>query len=173
MAIRDIITYPHPVLRQVAESVTNLDGKIQALIDDMAETMYSAPGVGLAANQVGVPVQVIVMDASEKDRPRELIAVINPLIVACEGKIVNEEGCLSLIDFRADIGRYKRVTVKGLDRNGTPIELDKEGLPAVVLQHEIDHLNGILLIDRVSRLKRELYIRRLKKVLMKQASRTR
>jgi peptide deformylase len=165
MAIRRILTYPDSVLREPAESVTNMDGKFQQLIDDMADTMYQAPGIGLAGNQVGEPYRIITFDTSTRDDPEGLVALINPEIVEADGVIVYEEGCLSVIDYCVEVERAERVTVRGLDREGNPITLKKEGLPAIVLQHEIDHLNGILLIDHVTKLKRELYKRRLKKLL--------
>ncbi len=163
--IRKILTYPDTILREPAEPVTNIDGKIQQLIDDMAATMYHAPGIGLASNQVGEPCRIIIFDTSPKDEPNDLVVVINPEIVEANGVVVDEEGCLSVIDYRADVKRAECITVKGLDREGNPITLKKDGLPAIVLQHEIDHLNGILFIDRISKLKRELYKRRLKKLL--------
>jgi peptide deformylase len=165
MAVRTILTYPDTVLRERAEAVTNIDGKTQQLIDDMAETMYCAPGIGLASNQIGDPCRVIVFDTSGQEQPNDLIVVINPEIVEAEGLVVEEEGCLSVVDYRANVKRAQRITVKGLDREGNPITLEEEGLPAVVLQHEIDHLNGILFIDHISKLKRELYKRKLKKML--------
>ena len=168
MAVRRILTYPDMVLRERAEPVTNIDGKTQKLIDDMAETMYQAPGIGLACNQIGEPCRIIIFDISTKDEPNNLVVVINPEIVEAEGMIVDEEGCLSVIDYKADVKRAARVTVTGVDREGNPIELKKEGLPAVVLQHEIDHLNGLLFIDHISRLKRELYKRKLRKILKQQ-----
>jgi peptide deformylase len=165
MAVKRILTYPDTVLRERAEPVTNIDGKVQQLINDMAETMYHAPGVGLASNQVGEPCRIIVFDISAKDEPNDLVVLINPEIVEASGVIVDEEGCLSVIDYKADVKRAACVTVKGVDREGNPVTLRREGLPAIVLQHEIDHLNGILFIDRISTLKRELYKRRLKKLL--------
>ena len=168
MAVRRILTYPDTVLRERAEPVTNIDGKIQQIIDDMADTMYHAPnGVGLASNQVGELRRIIMFDTSAKDEPNDLVVLINPEIIEADGLVVNEEGCLSVIDYRADVKRAERVTVKGIDREGNPITLKKEGLDAIVLQHEIDHLNGILFIDHISKLKRELYKRRLKKKLLK------
>ncbi len=171
MAVRRILTYPDTVLRERAEPVTNIDGKIQQIIDDMADTMYHASnGVGLASNQVGELRRIIMFDTSAKDEPNDLVVLINPEIVEADGIVVNEEGCLSVIDYRADVKRTERVTVKGMDREGNPITLKKEGLDAIVLQHEIDHLNGILFIDHISKLKRELYKRRLKKVLKERDS---
>jgi peptide deformylase len=167
MAIKRILTYPDTVLRERAEPVTDIDGKIQDLIDDMVDTMYHAPGIGLASNQVGEPCRVIICDTSSKDEPNNLVILVNPEIVEADGLIIDEEGCLSVIDCRADVKRAARVTVKGVDREGNPVTLEKEGLDAVVLQHEIDHLNGVLFIDRISTLKRELYKRKLKKLLKK------
>lgn len=169
MGVRRIVTYPDTVLRERAEPVTNIDGKIQQLIDDMADTMYHAhSAVGLASNQVGEPCRIIMFDISAKDAPNDLIVLLNPEIIEADGLIVNEEGCLSIIDYRADVKRSERVTVKGIDREGNPITLQKEGLAAIVLQHEIDHLNGTLFIDHISKLRRELYKRRLKKKLLKE-----
>ena len=170
MAIRRILTYPDTVLREPAEPITNIDGKTQQLIDDMAETMYQAPGIGLASNQVGEPCRLIIFDTSSRDEPNDLVVLINPEIVEASGVVVDEEGCLSVIDYKAEVKRAERITVKGLDREGNPITLKKEGLPAIVLQHEIDHLNGVLFIDRISKLRRELYKRRLKKLLKQRES---
>lgn len=164
MAVLPICKLPDTVLRQKAKEVTDINGRVQRLIDDMAETMYAAPGLGLAANQVGELQRLIVFDVGHKEgKARKLQVVLNPCIVATEGEITHEEGCLSVADFSAEVRRHAKVLVKGLDREGRPIEITGEGLLAVVLQHEIDHLNGILFIDHISRLKRGLYLRRLKK----------
>jgi peptide deformylase len=164
MAVISICKLPDPVLRQKAKEITEINGKTQRLINDMGDTMYAAPGLGLAANQVGQLQRLIVFDVSHKEKgPRNLQVVLNPCIAEGEGELVHEEGCLSVADFSADVKRHARVLVKGLDREGKPIEITGEGLLAVVLQHEIDHLNGILFIDHISRLKRGLYLRRLKK----------
>ena len=165
MAQRKIFTYPESVLRQKAEPVTDIDGRLQELIDDMADTMYQAPGIGLAANQVGETCRVIIFDTSGKSEPKDLCVVINPEIVEATGKVVHEEGCLSVVDYCAEVKRAECVTVKGVDREGEPILLQEEGLRAIVLQHEIDHLNGTLFIDHISKLKRELFKRKLKKQL--------
>jgi len=171
MSIRKIVTYPDTVLRERAEPVTNIDGEIQRLIDDMIETMYHAPSaIGLASNQVGEPCRIIIFDTSAREKPNDLVVLINPEIIEANGLIVNEEGCLSVIDYRADVKRAEYVTVKGIDREGNPITLTKEGLAAIVLQHEIDHLNGTLFIDHIGKLKRELYKIRLKKLLKKKKS---
>jgi len=163
MKIIPIHTFPDQVLKTRAEEVTDINGDLQQLIDDMGATMYGAPGLGLAANQVGDLRRVIVFDVSAKEGPRDLQVIINPCITACEGEIVHNEGCLSVLDFSAEVRRSSRVCVTGVDREGKPITVEAEGLKAVVLQHEIDHLDGILFIDRISRLKRGLYVRRLKK----------
>jgi peptide deformylase len=164
MAVLPICKLPDAVLRQEAREITEINGTLQRLIDDMGETMYTAPGLGLAATQVGALHRLIVFDVVPKEgRPRRLQVVLNPCIVAQEGEMVYEEGCLSVPDFTAEVRRHGKVLVKGLDREGKPIEITGEGLLAVVLQHEIDHLNGVLFIDHISRLKRGLYLRRLKK----------
>jgi peptide deformylase len=172
MAVKRILTYPDTVLRERAEPVTDIDGKVQQLIEDMAETMYHAPGIGLASNQVGEPCRIIIFDTSSKDEPNDLVVLINPEIIEADGLIVDEEGCLSVVDCRADVKRAARVTVRGVDREGNPVTLKKEGLDAVVMQHEIDHLNGVLFIDHMSKLKRELYKRKLKKLLKQREKET-
>ena len=163
MKIRQVRTYPDAVLKTRAEEVTDFNGDLQLLIDDMGATMYGAPGLGLAANQVGELRRIIVFDVSPKEGPRDLQVIINPCITACEGELLHNEGCLSVLDYSAEVRRNSRVCVSGVDRHGKPITVEAEGLKAVVLQHEIDHLDGILFIDRISRLKRGLYLRRLKK----------
>jgi peptide deformylase len=163
MKIRKIHTYPDSVLQTRAEEVTDINGDFQLLIDDLGATMYGAPGLGLAANQVGDLRRVIVFDVSQKEGPRDLQVIVNPCITACEGELVHNEGCLSVLDYAAEVRRSSRVCVTGFDRHGKPVTVEAEGLKAVVLQHEIDHLDGVLFIDRISRLKRGLYLRRLKK----------
>ena len=145
----------------------NIDEDIQRLIDGMAETMYAAPGVGLAANQVGILKRVLIYDLSPKDAGRNLSVIINPEIVLAEGNIVHEESCLSVIDFLAEISRNSRIKVRGVDRDGNPLDVEAEDLLAICLQHEIDHLNGVLVIDYISSLKRAIYKKRLKKNLKK------
>ncbi len=163
-----IYTYPDSVLRARAEPVENIDGDIQKLIDGMGETMYGAPGIGLAANQVGEKIRILVYDLSPRDQGRNLCVLINPEIVLAEGDIVHEESCLSVIDFAAEVKRNARVKVRGVDRDGNPVDIEAEDLLAICLQHEIDHLNGYLFIDRISNLKRALYKKRLKKILKKE-----
>ncbi|MGD8369797.1 MAG: peptide deformylase [Desulfobacterales bacterium] len=165
MSILKIVTYPEPFLKQPTKAIENIDGRLQQLIDDMSETMYAAPGVGLAAIQVGVDQSLLVFDvAQQEDGDRRLQVLINPRIVEKEGELLSEnEGCLSVPDFRADVKRSERVLVDAADRDGNPLRLEAEGFMAVVLQHEIDHLNGTLFIDRISSLKRNLYKRRVAK----------
>ena len=160
-----ICTYPDPVLRAEAEPVENIDEETQALIDNMIATMYSAPGIGLAANQVGKLKRVIVFDAKPREEGRNPSVLINPEIVQSEGTISYEEACLSVIDFSAEVTRSAHVQARGVDRNGKPTDIEAEDLLAICLQHEIDHLNGTLYIDHISSLKRALYKKKLKKLL--------
>jgi peptide deformylase len=153
MAIRKIITYPHPVLKQAAEPVKKITSEIQALVADMADTMYAAPGIGLAANQIGVLKRVLVFDLSREGENKKLTALINPEIIWAEDETTYEEACLSVVDYAAEVRRSARVKVGALNLEGQPIEVEGEGLLAICLQHEIDHLNGILYIDRISSLK--------------------
>ena len=168
MAILHICTYPEEILRQPAEPVTDIDEEVVRLVDHMAETMYSAPGIGLAATQVGVAKQVLVADIAARKPESELIVLINPEIVAAEGEVFFEEGCLSVPDYQAEVKRHEKITVRGLNLKGEEVEIEAEGLLAIVLQHEIDHLNGKLFIDRLSKLKRDLYKRRMRKKLAKE-----
>jgi peptide deformylase len=161
----DIITYPDSVLKTPAVAVENIDGALQEMIDNMIETMYRAPGIGLAANQVGSLSRVIVFDRSPREPGPDPAVLINPEIVDREGSIVHEEACLSVRDYSAEVKRNFQVEARGLDRHGNPVSFDAEDLLAVCLQHEIDHLNGVLFIDHLSTLKRALYKKRLKKIL--------
>ena len=168
MAIRKILTYPDKFLRQPTKPVLDIDSVIQELIDDMADTMYEAPGVGLAAIQVGSDQRILIYDGLPGEVNRSLEVLINPKIVDREGELISQdEGCLSVPDFRADLRRTESILVEGLDREGKPIQIEADGYLAIVLQHEIDHLNGKLFIDHLSALKRELYKRRVKKMLRK------
>ena len=161
-----ILTYPDQTLRQPTAELDNIDGDVQQMIDQMSDTMYAAPGVGLAAIQVGWDKSVLIYDIAASDHDRSLQVLINPRVVDQEGEILSEnEGCLSVPDFRADVKRYASILVEGVDREGRPLELEAEGMLAIVLQHEIDHLKGKLFIDHVSALKRQLYTRRMKKKL--------
>lgn len=162
-----IYTYPDSALRVMADPVENIDEDIQQLINSMAETMYVAPGVGLAATQVGEPKRILIYDISPKDEGRNLSVLINPEIILAEGEIIYEEACLSVIDFSAEVARNAKVKVRGVDRDGNPVEIEAENLLARCLQHEIDHLNGVLIIDHISSLKRSLYRKKLMKILKK------
>ncbi len=155
MSILDIKIYPDPVLSQRAAEVTKFDTPLQRLIDDMVETMYAAEGIGLAANQIGVLQRVAVVDISE-DRSG-VFHLINPVIVSRQGKISSKEGCLSIPDYRESIARSKEVVVQALDRHGKEFEIKADGLLSYCLQHEIDHLDGVLFVDHLSRLKREFF----------------
>ena len=166
MTTLKILTYPDQKLRQPTSALENIDGDVQQMIDQMSSTMYAAPGVGLAAIQVGWDKSVLIYDIAASDQDRSLQVLINPRIVDQEGEILSEnEGCLSVPEFRADVKRYASILVEGVDREGRPLELEAKGLLAIVLQHEIDHLKGKLFIDHVSALKRQLYARRMKKKL--------
>ncbi|MBI4965217.1 MAG: peptide deformylase [Desulfomonile tiedjei] len=168
MAVRPIVVVPHEALTRAAEEITDIDDRIRKLAHDMAETMYKAPGLGLAANQVGELCQLIVIDveypyAEPKDRKKKPIWLINPEICLCEGQAVKQEGCLSVPEFEVDVKRSESVQVKGIGLDGKPIQIEAEGLLARVLQHEIDHLHGTTLLDHASALKRSLYRRRIGK----------
>ena len=156
----EIKKYPDEVLKKKAEQVKNFDDGLQRLIDDMIETMYTAPGLGLAANQVGVLKQVMVIDISTSEEESSLMVLVNPEIVLMEGELESEEGCLSIPDYTTIVKRAEKVKVKCLDRHGEPFEVESEGLLAKALQHEIDHLNGILFVDRIGRIKREFFKKR-------------
>jgi len=163
MAVLEIFRYPDPVLKKISEPVEAFTDDTIRFIDDMVETMYSAPGVGLAAPQVGQLQRIIVLDIDHENPGKNLIRLVNPVIQYAEGKVVWEEGCLSVFDFTAEVERAAQVEVVGLDDKEKEVKVDAEGLLAVALQHEIDHLDGKLFIDHISRLKRELYTRKLKK----------
>lgn len=164
MSLLDILSYPNRLLMQVTRPVENIDDELQLLIENMADTMYAAPGVGLAANQVGSRRRILVFDEMSDKEKRQYHVIINPKLLESDGELVSEnEGCLSVPEFRSDVKRAARVVVEGLDRDGKPLRIEAEGYRAVILQHEIDHLDGKLFIDRISSLKRQLYKRRLKK----------
>lgn len=168
MAILEIKKYPDKVLKEKAAAVENIDGKLQRLIDDMLETMYAAPGVGLAAPQVGISKRLIVIDISHRDEEKTpLIVLINPEIIDASGETEAEEGCLSLPGYVTNVKRSESIAVRGLDRKGRQTDIECGGLLCRALQHEIDHLNGTLLIDRISSIKREFFKKRFHKVLTK------
>lgn len=165
MALLDIIKFPEKILKEKATPLENIDFHIQHLIDAMIETMYAAKGVGLAANQIGISKRLCVIDTSLKEDKRSLIILINPVIIEKEGMIETEEGCLSIPGYLTTIKRAERVYVRGLNREGKTMEIEGMGLLARALQHEIDHLDGLLIIDRISPIKREFFKRRYKKFL--------
>jgi peptide deformylase len=166
MSIQKIYQYPEPVLREQTEPVVEFDGRLFELAEDMAETMYEAPGVGLAAPQIGRSIQLIVVDTSvDPEGTKEYMALVNPQITDHQGSQIDEEGCLSVPELTAKVKRYKKITVDYHDLQGKECQLTTEDRFAVVLQHEIDHLNGILFIDHLSPLKRSLYKKKVKKWL--------
>jgi peptide deformylase len=189
MALRKILTYPDPFLRKKCAPVEEIDGEVLKLLDDMAETMYGARGVGLAASQIGADKRVVVIDISprnieadeeveEEEEEEEteyegpgLIELINPEIISSVGQVIAEEACLSIPGFTSDVKRKQRVVIEAYNRGGELMEIEAEELLARVFQHEIDHLDGILFIDRLSRLKRELIKRKIEKVLGKEEKR--
>ncbi len=165
MTVRKIYTYPDPVLREKAKPITEFNEELKELAADMAETMYKAPGIGLAANQIGVTEQILVYDISHAEDVPALTVLINPEIVRKEGSDTDEEGCLSVRELCAKVKRARSITVNALDLDGKPISIEAEDYHARVLQHEIDHLNGVLFVDHLSSLKRSLYKKKLKKIL--------
>jgi peptide deformylase len=190
MALRKILIYPDPFLRKKCAPVEEIDGEVLKLLDDMAETMYGARGVGLAASQIGVDKRVVVIDISprnieadeeegEEEEGEEeteyegpgLIELINPEIISSVGQVIAEEACLSIPGFTSDVKRKQRVVIEAYNRGGELMEIEAEELLARVFQHEIDHLDGVLFIDRLSRLKRELIKRKIEKVLGKEEKR--
>ena len=163
MALLEILKYPDPLLKMRSKEIERIDNEIKKLIHDMTETMYHANGIGLAACQVGISQRIIVIDVSPIDPEQNLLVLVNPEIISEEGEIEYEEGCLSVPDCVEKVKRKGTVHVKGISPEGREIEVVGGGICAVVLQHEIDHLNGTLILDRVSRLKREIYRKKLKK----------
>ena len=162
--IRPILKYGEAVLREPAAPVEDITPEVQQLVDDMIETMYAAPGVGLAATQIGVPLRVFVVDISVGRRPEDLIVMINPGFLERDGLQVEEEGCLSVPGFNATVPRPARVVVRGLDREGQMRTVEGIGLLARALQHEMDHLDGVVFVDRLRGIKRDLIVRRLQKL---------
>jgi peptide deformylase len=166
MALREILIVPDPILKQVSKPVETVDDDLRALMDDMLETMYAAPGIGLAAIQVGVPKRVIVMDLARQDEEPQPRYYVNPEILwASEETAPYEEGCLSVPEIFDEVERPARVKLRYLNYQGEQIEEDAEGLFAVCIQHEMDHLNGVLFIDHLSRLKREQAVKKVKKLV--------
>ncbi|MER9232743.1 peptide deformylase [Mesorhizobium sp. M0622] len=165
MSIKPLIILPDPVLRQVSKPVERVDGDLRKLAGDMLDTMYDAPGIGLAAIQVGEPLRVLVIDLAKEDETPAPHVFINPEILeSSDQRSVYEEGCLSIPDYYAEVERPAAVRVKYLDRDGKLQEIEAEGLMATCLQHEIDHLNGVLFIDYISKLKRDMVVKKFKKL---------
>ncbi|HSX75000.1 MAG TPA: peptide deformylase [Shinella sp.] len=164
MTIKPLIILPDPILRQVSKPIETVDSEVQKLADDMLETMYDAPGIGLAAIQIGVARRMLVLDVSKEGEDKKPLVFINPDVVsASDTRSVYEEGCLSIPDYYAEVERPATITVKHLDRDGKEQLTEADGLLATCLQHEIDHLNGVLFIDHISKLKREMVIRKFTK----------
>ena len=165
MALLKIRKFPDDTLKEPAAPVKNINGNVEGLIDSMVQTMYAAPGVGLAAPQVGDSRRIVVLDTDHENPGKHLLKLINPKVVEAEGSIIWEEGCLSVIDFTAEVQRASRVLVRAWTPDEKEIEIEADDLLAVALQHEIDHLDGKLFIDRISRIKRELYRRKITKMI--------
>lgn len=164
MAIRPILTAPDPRLKTISKPVAGVDDELRALMDDMLETMYDAPGIGLAAIQIGVPKRVIVMDLAGKDEPRAPQYFVNPEILWKSDELAfYEEGCLSVPEMYEDVQRPARIKARWLDYHGNPVEVEADGMLATCLQHEMDHLEGILFIDHLSKLKRDIILRKMTK----------
>ena len=171
MALREILVLPDKTLRKISEPVAAVDDDTRRLIEDMFDTMYEAPGIGLAAIQIGVPRRVITMDLAKKDDPKEPAVFINPEIVSSSDETaIYEEGCLSIPDYYEEVERPARVTVRYLDGEGRPREVEADGLLATCLQHEIDHLNGVLFIDHISKLKRDRVMKKYSKAAKRAAA---
>jgi peptide deformylase len=162
--IREIVTYPNPILQRPTEKITEFDDELRTLAADMFESMYKAIGIGLAAPQIGISRRITVIDLSNKQTPEDKIVLINPEIIHREGKQYGEEGCLSLPDIRDKVSRAAKVTVKAQDLDGNWFEMEGTELLARAFQHEIDHLDGILFPWRLSALKRDLILRRIRKL---------
>ncbi len=162
--IHEVVKYPDPVLAKRGEEVTHFDDELKTLVEEMFESMYAAQGIGLAAPQIAISKRITVIDVSFGKNAKDRIALINPEIIEATGKQVEEEGCLSLPEIREKVVRAERVKVRAQDVHGKLFEVEGDELLARALQHEIDHLDGILFIDRVSRLKRELVLRKIRKL---------
>ncbi|WP_231716402.1 peptide deformylase [Desulfosarcina alkanivorans] len=164
VTVLDILTYPDKFLKKQTAAVENIDGALQTVFDNMAATMYQAPGIGLAAPQVGIGQSFVIYDIAPREEGHDLQVLVNPKIITSEGEIISEnEGCLSVPEFRADVKRAERILVEGVDRDGNPLRFEADGMLAIVIQHELDHLDGTLFIDHISALKRQMYKRRVKK----------
>ena len=170
MALREVLQFPDKRLRRISRPVEKITDEIRALARDMCDVMYDEPGIGLAAPQVGEAVRLVVVDTewTQEDAERNPLVLVNPELSEPEGKVVWTEGCLSVPDFEADVERAERIRLRALDLEGAPIDIVAEGLQAVCFQHEVDHLDGILFIDRISRLKRSRYVHKRKKQLRRE-----
>jgi peptide deformylase len=165
MTIKPLIILPDPLLRQQSKPVEQVDADVLRLADDMLETMYDAPGIGLAAIQIGVPRRMLVLDISKEDEDRKPVVFINPeIMTVSDDRSTYEEGCLSIPDYYAEVERPASLTLKYVGRDGKQQTIEADGLLATCLQHEIDHLNGVLFIDHISRLKRDMVIKKFTKV---------
>ncbi len=162
--LHEVIKYPHPLLARRGEEITVFDDALKTLVEEMFESMYAAQGIGLAAPQIALSCRIAVIDISFGKNPSDRIALINPVIIKAEGKQLEEEGCLSLPEIREKVARAETVTVKAQDVQGKWFEVEGDELLARALQHEIDHLDGVLFIDKLSRLKRELVLRKIRKM---------
>ncbi len=168
--VRNIVTYPHEILKKPTEKVDVIDKEVKEIIRDMFDTMYDAEGVGLAANQIGVPLRVMVIDTSPKeDAPPLKLVLINPEIVESEGKVKYKEGCLSFPGLSVEVERAKKVKIKALNEHGEPVELTLEDFPAIVFQHELDHLLGITFVDRLKGWRRRMALEKYKKLQKEKA----
>ena len=164
MGKRDILTIPDRVLREISDPVDKIDGTVKALVEDMFETMYAAPGIGLAAIQIGIPQRIVTIDVAKDEEPKTPIALINPEIISVSEEMnVYEEGCLSIPEYFEDVERPASCVVRYSDIDGAVRELEADGLLATCVQHEVDHLNGVLFIDYLSRLKRDRVVRKFEK----------
>jgi peptide deformylase len=169
--IRKILSFPDPELKKKSVPVTIINDNTRELVRDMAETMYAAPGVGLAAPQIGIHQRITVIDVSAKDEMPELIVAINPVIIYADGESYEEEGCLSVPKYAANVRRHARVVVKALNLDGNEITYKADGLLAIAFQHEIDHLDGILFIDHLSPLKRDMFRKKYRRMVEEQQER--
>lgn len=165
MALLEIYTYPEQILREKSTPIEEVDRQCRKLIDDMVETMYDAPGIGLAANQVGQASRIVVMDLQRRDEEDDsgLIVMVNPRIISAQGSITFEEGCLSVPDYYAKVKRAEEVVVQAIDVNGKPFEMEASGFLAVVIQHELDHLEGRLFVDKLGPIAKDIFRRKWKK----------
>ncbi|MBW2055968.1 MAG: peptide deformylase [Deltaproteobacteria bacterium] len=168
MSLRDVVTYPQPALRKKSEPVKEINEEIRSLIADMRETMYSSKGIGLAAPQIGVNLRVIVVDVTPYQPDQKPFALINPEIVSGEGEVESSEGCLSVPGLFETVKRKEKVTVRGINEDGEEVEIHATGMLAICLQHEIDHLNGMTIVERLGPLKREMVRKKLRKAARNQ-----